>query len=90
MENFRFAVEDVYFIGGIGTIVVGTVLCGQIDFNNAVQTLRLERTQAAIKTKKDIYMFQGQGASKFQAGDNTAILVDVSGKDIREGDILSC
>ena len=93
--TFSFCVQDVYYLGGIGVVVVGNVLSGAIDTRTR-PVLTLVRTNKKIRVEEPKYMhcqvtdeMYWVKADKLSVDATAAFTVSGCKKnDFEEGDIL--
>jgi elongation factor Tu len=86
-KAFTMAVEDVFSIGGRGTVATGRIESGIVKVGEKVEIVGLRDTQETTVT--GVEMFQ-KTLDQGQAGDNVGLLLrGVKKEDIQRGQVLA-
>ena len=86
-KPFLMPVEDVFSIGGRGTVVTGRAERGKIKVNEEVEIVGLKPTQKTVVT--GIEMFQ-KTLDEGLAGDNVGLLLrGLKKEDVERGQVIS-
>ena len=83
---FRMIVEDVFFIRGRGTVVIGRIESGTLNTNDEIYLRR--STSSRKVTVNGIEMFR-KLLDQAKAGDNVGVLLrDLTKQEVGKGDVL--
>jgi translation elongation factor EF-Tu-like GTPase len=86
-EHFKLIVDDIYYIGGIGHVVCGTIQSGSIDIGKE-NVVRLERTNAWFLSKPKM-MFCSDVGTIEKTGDNIGMALKMNRNDVVAGDVIT-
>ena len=85
--TFRMIVQDVFYIKGRGTVVIGKIESGTVTVGDEIRIQGKSSGKTVIVAGVEV---QRKVTTRAQSGDNAGVLLkDIGKEDVQQGDLLT-